>query len=332
MADKPPSPTPPASPGAADAPKSDDETLLSLLDAAPDEPDTPPEPPEGEEEPPKPPTDEEEGDEPEPEPEHLYEVRPDGKPEKVTLDEALKGYTRTATFHRRMQEVAEERKAFEAQRAAETAKVAQLRDEYAKRLEVMAKALDDGEAEPDWEKLRQERPDEYPQLWADWQRKETRRQKLAAERERVAEDQEREAAEREHAYLADQATRLREALPDLFDRTKGPALKAELVSMAEEEYGYRPEEVDAVKDHRALRLLHDAVQYRKLLAKKAALGRLSTGKPAALAPGASQPALPRSKAQREAYDRLKKTGSKEDAVETFLGMLDAEERSTARRR
>src|SRR3990167_2698776 len=164
-----PSPTPTtaasAAAGGAAAPKSDDVTLLSLLDLP--EPGDETSPAEGETE-----TGEETaGDEPPDEgetapPDKLYEVRPDGKPEKVTLDEALRGYTGQLTIQRRLQDVALERKAFQTERAGELAKVGQLRDEYAKRLDLLAKTLEDGDAEPDWDALKRDNPTEYPQAWA----------------------------------------------------------------------------------------------------------------------------------------------------------------------
>jgi hypothetical protein len=334
---QPPSPPPPATPGAADAPEAQETSLLALLDHASDalaadmeadEADRPPEEtddeaPPDEEEPPK---DEEDEDRPA---ERLYTVRPDGKPEQVTLDEALKGYTRTATFHRRMQEVADQRKAFEGERSGELARLQEVRGQYAQRLQALEQALT--EEEPDWEAIRRDEPDRYPQLWADWQRRDRRRQQLAQERERVGEQEQEDAARRQQAVLAEEQRKLIEYLPDLGDRTKAPALKARLVAGAEE-YGYRPEEVESVWDHRALRLLHDAVAYRDLLAKKAALTK-PPKETATLRPGA-QPPTPKRRASTvgAAYDRLKTTHSKQDAVEVFLGMLDDEDRATKGRR
>ena len=51
----------------------------------------------------------------------LYEVKPDGQPEKVTLDELVQGYERRASFTRKSQQLAAERAAFDAERAASLA-------------------------------------------------------------------------------------------------------------------------------------------------------------------------------------------------------------------
>jgi hypothetical protein len=319
-----------ATPGAGDAPPSQDDQLVSLLDAADADEATPPEE-QDEEQAPDEGADEQDEDEPKPVPtdemDREYEVRPDGKPEKVTLREALRRYTHIATAERRMAEATEARKALELEKSAELGKLSQVRGEYAKRLDALAQSLE--EAEPDWDAIRRDRPDEYPQLLADWQLRERKRQKVATERERVADEQEQDAAQRLQAHLAREQQKLHEFLPDLADRTKGPAIKADLLA-AGEEYGYTPEEVESVVDHRAIRLLHDAAQYRKLLARKAALGKAPEGKTLTPGPKASVPSG--TKARGAAYDRLKKTGSKEDAVAVFLGMLDDDERSAARKR
>src|SRR3990167_5134222 len=325
-----PGPTPtnaaPAADGGADALKSDEANLLSLLDL-PESEETTSETTEGEAETTED-TAEADSTEEEAPPAKLYEVRPDGKPEKVTLDEALRGYTGQLTIQRRLQDVALERKAFQTERAGELAKVTHLRDEYAKRLDLLAKTLEDGEPEPDWDALRRDKPTEYPQAWADWHRRETRRQKVAQERGRVAEQQEAEALEHQESLLVEEQRKLHEVLPDLADRVKGPALKARLVAGAES-YGYNQADVESVTDHRAIRLLHDALAYRDLLQRKAQLGKTTTT--SSLPPGrTTEQVVPVPRARREAYDRLKKTGSHEDAVEVFLWMLETEERQTTR--
>jgi hypothetical protein len=326
------SPTPPAKPGAADAPLSQDDQLVSLLDAA-DADEAPPSTEEADEDADASPKEDEapvedqtEDVEEEPK-DRLYEVRVDGVPLKVTLEEALAGYRRERTFHQRMQELGDQRKAFEAERAGDLAKLRETRGQYAQRLQALEQALT--EEEPDWDAIRRDDPDSYPQRWADWQRRERRREQLAQERERVGEQEQEESAKQMQAHLVREQQKLHEFLPDLADRTKGPAIKADLLA-AGEEYGYTPEEVESVVDHRAIRLLHDAAQYRKLLARKAALGKAPEGKTLTPGPKASVPSG--TKARGAAYDRLKKTGSKEDAVAVFLGMLDDDERSTARKR
>ena len=50
--------------------------------------------------------------------------------------------------------------------------------------------------------------------------------------------------------------------PELFDEEKGAEMKSGLVSTAAEAYGFQPEELAALMDHRHVRVLMDAVAYQ----------------------------------------------------------------------
>ena len=67
----------------------------------------------------------------------LFKVKIDGEEAEVTLDEALSGYQRERTFHKRMNEIAQERKSME----AEVAEGKRLRDQYASGLQQMEHCL-----------------------------------------------------------------------------------------------------------------------------------------------------------------------------------------------
>jgi len=91
--------------------------------------------------------DEEEVEEEQPQ---LYTVKVDGEELEVTLDELQNGYSRTSVFTKRQQELAEQRKALEAE--AEQAR--QYRDAYAQQLELMKNQIQQTtQAEPDWRAL-----------------------------------------------------------------------------------------------------------------------------------------------------------------------------------
>ena len=46
--------------------------------------------------------------------------------------------------------------------------------------------------------------------------------------------------------------------------SKGPEVKQQLVTQASENYGFSPEEINGVMDHRHMRVLMDAIAYRQL--------------------------------------------------------------------
>ena len=96
----------------------------------------------------------EEADDGEEEPqETLYTVKIDGDEYEVTLDELQSGYQRQQAFTKRSMELAEQRKAFEAQQT----ETQQLRDQYAQQLELLAQQIQQTTPqEPDWVALSRE--------------------------------------------------------------------------------------------------------------------------------------------------------------------------------
>lgn len=244
----------------------------------------------------------------EPEPPPVYTVKVDGQDVEVTLEEALKGYSRTADYTRKTQTLATERKTLDAERAT----IRDARDQYAARLKVLDESLGDPQ-EPDWDTLRSEHPENYPLAVADWQRHRAERQALHAERDRVAQEQ---LADRRHQLTekrSEEHALLVEAIPAFKDPEQAVALTGKMVKAATQ-YGYSADEVGQVIDHRALRLLHDAMLYRDLQAKGRQVTTKAKASPTAK-PGAAQPAV--KKGQKDAaaaMDRLTKTGSVHDAA------------------
>ena len=91
-------------------------------------------------------------------------VKIDGEEAEVTLEEALSGYQRERTFHKRMNEVSQKSKAIE----AKDAETKQLRDQYAEGLQQLEQALK--VPEPNWEELRRTKTnDEFASIHAEYQ-------------------------------------------------------------------------------------------------------------------------------------------------------------------
>jgi len=72
------------------------------------------------------------------------------------------------------------------------------------------------------------------------------------------------------AYLAEQHQQLTRVIPAFAKPETAARMKQDWVRAGTEYYGYAPEELQAVTDHRALLVLHDAAQYRQLMSGKAA--------------------------------------------------------------
>ena len=295
-----------------------------LLDRFPEEPSSPKEPDpkpteDAEPEPDETPvTDEAESggleDEPTesaPEPPPLHKVKVDGVEEEITLEEALKGYSRTADYRNKTRQLAEDRRKVETESQA----ARQARDAYGERLKLVDQALA-VEPTPDWVKAKEEMTtEEFLGARADWQLKVEQRQEVKAERERVAGEQATEVAQQQQVYLDEQAELLQEKIPEF------AKVKADLLTYGETQ-GFSRDEIAGVNDHRALVLLNKARLYDALVARKAKTKEKATTVPT-VKPGGRPPSSEGSKArkaQEAARQRLRESGKLEDATAALMDM------------
>jgi hypothetical protein len=241
----------------------------------------------------------------------------DGQEVEVTLDEALKGYSRQADYTRKTQELANQRKAQEAEFQA----VRGERAKYAELMTQLEQALNEATGpEPDWARLQQESPEQFPLVWAQWQQRQSEIQAVAAERQRAQEAVQRDHAVQRQSYMEAEQSRLLDAIPEWKDAAKSKAEKAELVAYAEKT-GFTREELAQVVDHRAIVMLRKAMLYDKAQAAKPALVK-RIEKVKAATPGPTPQAKKPVSETTRARQRLAKTGRVEDAAEAFANMLD----------
>jgi len=252
--------------------------------------------------------------------------------EKVTLGELKKRGLRQADYTRKTQALAEERKAFEAERQ-ETQTARQKFIELAKKFDEQLDALEP--KEPDWDELKKSvSPEEYAQAYADWDRAQKRRQKLKAERQRVEQEQQQEDMRGFEKYVEEQNAMVLKSVPEFQDQEKGPALMKQLFRYAESQ-GVRPEEFRQVVSAVAITQWVKAMRYDALLKKKQTLERKrgKGGKSPTTEPGNGRRGRKREsdeeKAAREARENLRKTGSIKLGETAIAGILKQQGRSRA---
>jgi hypothetical protein len=187
-------------------------------------------------------------------------------------------------FNQKAQELAEQRKAFDAERK----QVAQERQQYAERLNQLSQHLDQqGKAfeQIDWDKLYQENPAEFVRQREAF--RDLREAKAAAESEsqRITAQQQAEAAQAHRAFLQQQHAKLIEAIPEWKD-TKAYAEGAREVATYLTSHGYTPEQVGAVSDAASIQIARKAMMYDRLMADKAKVVSQVEKAPAVIKPGA----------------------------------------------
>lgn len=258
----------------------------------------------------------EEDDAPEEPAQATYTVKVDGKEVSVTLEELTRSYAGQGYIQKRMQETAAIRKEAEATYHALNAERQQLMQALQVYEQQLASTMN---PQPPSQELLQTDPIAYLEQDAAYRKAtETRQavhQQMLALQQRQIEDQQRAHA----AYLAEQAQVLQQRIPAFADAEKAGSLKKALVETATQTYGYSPEELQGLSDARAVEVLHDAMQYRKLMAGRAEAAK-KVAKPAApvVRPGARRTeADAKVKAEKAARSRMKQTGSVDD-VAAFL--------------
>lgn len=286
----------------------------------PDEAEASPEPADAEgesEEPETDPNEQPENPETSLDPNTVVRVVIDGAEQEVTLEEALKGYSRQSDYTRKTQELAAARKAQE----TEFQGVRGERAKYAGLITQLEQALHEATGpEPDWAKIQTDHPDDFPAMWAQWQHRQGELKTVADERQRAQQAVQRDQAEQRQQYLEGERTKLVEAIPEWKTAETAKADKAKLVAYAAK-VGFTQDELREVVDHRALVMLRKAMLFDEAQAKRPAITqrieKIRTATPGPT-PQAKKPVSDSTRARQ----RLAKTGRVEDAAAAFGSMLD----------
>ena len=260
---------------------------------------------------------EEEATEEEPTP--TYKVRVGKEEVEVPLDELLKGYSRTADYTRKTQEIADQRKAVEAEKA-KIEEASKLRDTYAQRLGIIEQMLKQQDSGEDLASLKETDPIGYAVKVAEQAEREKQLSAVRAEQQRIAQQQQGEQQERLKTYLAQEAQKLAEAIPEMNDPAKGQAIRTDIRNFAQK-LGYSEQELSQVYDSRAVTALYKAMQYDKLMSGKGDATKKVQQAPKMLKPGTSTPEARQSQEVKQLRGRLKKSGKARDAASLFERFL-----------
>lgn len=235
-----------------------------------------------------------------------YTVKVDGEEMDVTADDLIKSYQLERAAQKRLSEAAEQRKALDAEQTA----MEQERQKYAQGLAQLQAQLTQTAGEPTqeyWDKLYEEDPLEF-----------VKQREAQRDREKAMQVVQQEQAQLIQQHVASEQAKLVERIPEWKDTDVATREKAGLINFAQR-VGFTNEELSQVVDSRLVDVLrraylYDQLQQEKPVAKKKvakAPKMVKGGKPKTSRDVASEK-------KRKAFDRLKKTGSKEAAVDFLL--------------
>lgn len=242
--------------------------------------------------------------------EALVQIRVDGEDVEVPLKEALQGYIRTETFHRRLNNLRDVAQTVE----AEAVKVAENRDRYSSLLEELTAQLDSLAKEPDWEDLANKDPQQAFKQRLAWDKYKEQRKALDDERARVKAEKEAEEAEHLARFVQVERTKIAQNNPEWADPKVRERDMNDMVRTAREA-GFSPEEIKTVYDSRMVTILKKAAAYDRMTRKKPVPVKKGVQKNVKPGSGASRTGPKAS--GRSAERRLAKTGSVEAAAKVF---------------
>ena len=247
-----------------------------------------------------------------------YKVKASGEEVEVTLDDLIKGYQREADYTKKTQTLAEQRKQVESERVViEQAK--QERDQYQQRLAAIEGALRQAPQE-NLEALKETDPIGYAVKVAEQTQRERQLQAIGAERARIAEQQQAEQSQHLSQFLAVEAQKLSDAIPEYADEQKSVQVKKDIRDYAKR-IGWSDEELASVYDSRAVLTLYKAMQYEKLMNNKAGVTKKVAEAPRMLTAGVSRQSDANTEQTKKAQAQLRKTGRVADAANVFERFL-----------
>lgn len=235
-----------------------------------------------------------------------YTVKVDGEEMDVTADDLIKSYQLERAAQKRLSEAAEQRKTLDAEKTA----IEQERERYAQGLAQLQAQLAQTGQEPTqeyWDKLYEEDPLEF-----------VKQREAQRDREKAMQVLQAEQAQLMQQRVREEQARLLERIPEWRDTEVAAREKAGLISFAQRA-GFTNDELSQLVDSRLVDVmrrayLYDQLQQEKPVVKKKvakAPKMVKGGKPKTTRDAASDK-------KRKAFDRLKKTGSKDAAVDFLL--------------
>lgn len=244
----------------------------------------------------------------------LVTIKVDGKEIEVPLSELKSGYQRQADYTRKTMEVAEQRKAAE----AEAAKVQQERQDLARGLQRTQAALEAALMEQqriDWDQLIQNDPQEYLRQKHLFDQRQAAWQQNIAEQNQLAEKIQAEEQIRHRDHLKAQQEQLLAKLPEWSDPKKAQAESAEIRSYLLEQ-GFSQQLVDTLADANMVLTARKAMLFDRMVAKaQATQKKVATLPQKVEKPGTG--AAPTLDRRTAAFQKLSKTGRVEDAAHLF---------------
>ena len=249
--------------------------------------------------------------------EQLYTVKVDGRDQQVPLTELLRGYAGQAYIQKGMKEVATIKQ--------QVAAVYEALNNERQQIAQFAQAAQTGQVpmrppEPPSEELLSRDPIGYLEARVKYDKEAAAYQQGQQAMQEVLARQAEAQEQARRAMLAEEHQKLAQVIPAFAKAETAAKVKLDLLKAGQEVYGFELDELRGVADHRMLRVLHDAAQYKRIMAGKATDKQPSQApKTPVIKPGvkAAPQASKRMKGEK-AKAQMKRSGSVDDVARFLL--------------
>ncbi len=245
----------------------------------------------------------------------LVPVTINGKSERVPLKDVLAGYQQNTSFTQKSQALAEERKAFEAEREM----IRQERAYYSEYLPFIAQIVAGPQtSQADLEYLRVNHPEQYTKAWIENEEAKQKRATLEAEQERLEHLAAVEQAQAFNAHVASEREKLLQARPEWKDPKVFSKAQKEMREFARTVLNYSEEEIKQTADARAVLALDLAMRAHRASTMKGEPAKSSARR---VAPGSANATPRKPSAVDEAMKRQHNNGSISNTADALRHLI-----------
>jgi hypothetical protein len=244
----------------------------------------------------------------------------DGKTEQVPLEKIIASYQLQGHVNNKSVELSNDRSAFEKARNDWHAQNAQIIQQHQQMANVAMQMLNQDFARVDWNALRTQNPAEFAALSQEYQNRQSQIQGYMQQLQQQAQQSSQQWQAERQAALAQEQQKMLEAVPEW--RTPETYQKdMQQIGQYARSLGFNDAELGQIADHRYMRVLRDAAQYRALqAAKPEALKKVRQAPPQA-APGSRTNANPNESRRAAAIDRFNRNPNDEDAQAAVFSLF-----------
>ena len=243
----------------------------------------------------------------------LHTVRVDGTEVQVSLEDLKQGYSGQQYVQKGMQEAAAARK----QAEEVYANLLNERQQIGYLLQTAQSGLPQAPIAPSKEHFDSD-PIGYMEAKMQYDEAKTAYDGQIGQLQQVVHQQGQAEQYAQRVYLEREMETLKALVPEFAEPDTASQARDRLVTMGQEIYGYDVNEIGQVMDHRAIRVLNDAIKYQELVSgKKQAVTKAKPKAKRTVKAGAKK-MRSSTDAERQTRQKLKKSGSIDDALNLIL--------------